>query len=142
MTIPYHSLWLQPIFHKFPSEMFILTYNLNILITQNTVANLLSHNHLQDGKRIARSEVERRTRFFEELEAAPGNTQCNHQLKDLVVECLDNDYRRRPSSEHVMNRLELLKKSNKVDIPNSGDITRAASILKEAERNRIKKVSV
>ena len=80
--------------------------------------------------------------FFEELEAAPDNTQCNLQLKELITECLDDDSHKRPSSEQVKDKLEVIKRSNELDIPNPKDITRAANILKVAESDRIEMVII
>ena len=77
-------------------------------------------------------------KFFEELEETP---ECNLQLKDLIIECLNNDLKKRPSSEQVMNQLEDLKRDNEVGDPCPEDIQKAAGILKEAEKGRIKKVS-
>lgn len=93
---------------------------------------------MQGNDRIARSEVERRAKLFEELEAAPDNVP---QLKDLVVQCLDNDLYRRPRSGDIMNQLESIRRNNRMDPFGSAIVERAAAILRKFEENRIVTVS-
>lgn len=82
--------------------------------------------------------MERRATFFEELETAPDHIP---QLRDLIVECLDNDLHRRPSTQQIIITLDAIKTGNAVGNPCSEDIRRAADILKAGEKKRIAAVS-
>ena len=55
------------------------------------------------GRVLGRSEVERRERYFTELQQQLGE---GHPLEGLIKECLDNSPSRRPTAEQLLSRLE------------------------------------
>ena len=96
-----------------PPEAFESSYNNKIdifsfghlalfTILQEFPCQLLPPNHIHKGKLVPRSEVQRRSKYFNNLESQLDEKS---PMLRLIEECLNNDPQRRPTAEEVAQKL-------------------------------------
>ncbi len=94
---------------------------------------LLTTTYFDSNKKIqARTEVERREKYFESMESLIGLLY--PKLVQLVKQCLHNDPSERPISEDLLLRLQEIKAEIKSEIHiNISETMRLIDTLKEKE---------
>ena len=65
---------------------------------------LLRHTYKEAGKLMARSEVERREQYLEEMRSILGGEGDKHPLYDLTIRCLDDEASERPSFAEILQQ--------------------------------------
>ena len=104
-------------------------------IMQVFPGNLLEPTYTNGGRLLARSEVERRGRYIEQLNfQLPNNGQ--HQFVQLVTRCLQNEPHERPTTEELITSLEEMKAD--IDGP-YGDIAKADAVRQVVTMRALRK---
>ena len=89
----------------YTEKLDIFSYgNLAIHIFIQDRPKLLPYNYTKKGKRIARSEVERREQHLESLKEKLGGDR--HPFYILLIQCLDDEPEKRPGCEMILKCIE------------------------------------
>ena len=115
-----------------------VVYVINSWILQAFPGNLLEPTYVDPENRhrlVARSEVERRHRYIEQLEDKLPTGE-RHPFVQLVKRCLHNDPSERPTSEEVIAALEEMKAA--IEGP-YGEVSRAGAVREVVTMRALRK---
>lgn len=88
---------------------------------------------MEEGRMIPVSEAERRSEYFQSI----GD---QHPLKDLILMCIDNDSRRRPSASDIVHRLAALVARNPPSFANRHEMLQQIDLVITNQREEVEQM--